>query len=271
MKISIITPSYNQASFIERTIISVLEQNYPEFEHIIIDGGSTDNTLNILKKYKHLKWVSEKDKGQSEAINKGFRKATGDIIAFLNSDDTYSKGSFFMVNEYFINNPDKKWACGKCRIININDVEIRRYITLYKNLLLKRYTYKNLLKENFISQPAVFWKRELIEEIGYLNENEHFCMDYEYWLRIGQKYDAGIICYYLSNFRYYPSSKSGSVNKNQFLDELRIAHLYGKKYPFSLFLHKLNYYKIIIIYNILNFSVNKCKRLNKGNFIKLSH
>ncbi|HPN54843.1 MAG TPA: glycosyltransferase family 2 protein [Candidatus Moranbacteria bacterium] len=252
MKISIITPSYNQARFIERTIKSVLDQNYPDLEYIIMDGGSTDGTVEILQKYSDkITWKSEKDNGQSDAINKGLKMATGDIVAYLNSDDTYETGSLQKVVDFFENNKEAKWVTGKCKIINEKDEEIRKPITFYKNLFLKNFSYSKLLSENFISQPATFWKRELLNEIGYLNEEEHFCMDYEYWLRIGQKYPAGIIGAYLANFRYHTQSKSGSVNKKQFQNELRIAKKHASNHPLSIFLHYLNYWKITTIYQIL--------------------
>ncbi|MFZ2976073.1 MAG: glycosyltransferase family 2 protein [Candidatus Moraniibacteriota bacterium] len=253
MKISIITPSFNQAQFIERTIKSVLEQNYPDLEYIVMDGGSTDGTVEILKKYSdRIIWKSEKDRGQSDAINKGLKIATGDIVAYLNSDDTYEPKALQKVADYFSRNPNSKWAYGKCKIINANDQEIRKPITWYKNFLLKKYSYSKLLCENFISQPAVFWKREIHSELGFFNESEHFCMDYEFWLRIGRKYPAGVINDYLANFRYYSNSKSGSVNKKQFQDELRLAKKFGAGYPLLIFLHKINYYKITGIYRILN-------------------
>jgi glycosyltransferase involved in cell wall biosynthesis len=253
MKISIITPSYNQAQFIERTILSVLDQNYPDLEYIVMDGGSTDGTVEILKKYAdRIIWKSEKDNGQSDAINKGLRIATGDIIAYLNSDDTYAPGTFEKIRLFFQEHPGKKWAYGKCRIIDADDQEIRKPITAYKNFLLKNYSYAKLLSENFISQPATFWKREIHAEMGFFNESEHYCMDYEFWLRIGQKYSAGVIRDYLANFRYYATSKSGGVNKKQFQDELRLAKQYGKGFPRSLLLHRFNYYKITSIYQLLN-------------------
>ena len=253
MKISIITPSYNQADFIEHTIKSVLGQDYPDLEYIIMDGGSTDGTVDILKKYSNkIIWKSEKDHGQSAAINKGLKIATGDIVAYLNSDDTYELNALQKVADFFTKNPDKKWVYGKCKIINERDQEIRKPITAYKNWLLKKYSYKKLLTENFISQPATFWKKELHNEFGYFNESESLCMDYEFWLRIGQKYPAGVLVDYLANFRYYSNSKSGSSTKKQFQDELRLAKKYGADYPFSVFMHKVNYYKITGIYKILN-------------------
>lgn len=253
MKISIITPSYNQAEFIERTIQSVLSQNYPDLEYIVMDGGSTDGTQEILKKYSDkIIWKSEKDNGQSDAINKGLKIATGDIVAYLNSDDAYEPDAIKKVAEFFQKNPEKKWVYGKCKIIDKNDKEIRKPITFYKNLLLKNYSYSKLLSENFISQPATFWRKELMNEIGYFDEKEHFCMDYEYWLRIGKKYPAGIINDCLANFRHHISSKSGIVNKKQFRDELRIAKKYSQEKTLPIMLHEINYWKITIIYRLMD-------------------
>lgn len=252
MKVSIITPSYNQARFIERTIRSILDQGDADIEYIVMDAQSTDGTLDILRKYsEQIIWKSESDRGQSDAINKGLAMATGDILAYLNSDDTYAPGAIRKVVEFFQTHPEKKWVYGRCRIIDEHDREIRKPITFYKNLLSRRYSYSRLLTENFISQPATFWKRELLTEIGYFNEDEHLCMDYDYWLRIGQQYPAGVIDQYLANFRYYASSKSGSTIDKMFQDELRLARQYGKQYPASLLLHKVNHYKVVWIYTLL--------------------
>ncbi|MFA6475001.1 MAG: glycosyltransferase family 2 protein [Patescibacteria group bacterium] len=256
MKVSIITPSFNQVQFIERTIQSVLNQTGDfELEYIIIDGGSTDGSVDIIKRYAEqdtrIQWVSEKDSGQSNAINKGLKKATGDIVAYLNSDDTYLPDAINVVMAYFRQYPNKQWVTGQCKIINEHDREIRKFITWYKKLLLKHYSYKKLLSENFISQPATFWRKKLHDEVGYFSEQENFCMDYEFWLRLGQKYQAGVINKYIANFRYYQGSKSGSVNKKQFQDELRLARLYGKNHPIILLLHQFNYFKIILAYKLM--------------------
>ncbi len=119
-KISIITPSWNQGPFIERTIRSVLEQGYPNLEYIVMDGGSTDGTIDILRKYEgRLTWVSDKDKGQADAINKGITRSTGDIIAYLNSDDIYETGALRKAADHFSAHPDDRWLTGQCRIIDV--------------------------------------------------------------------------------------------------------------------------------------------------------
>jgi GT2 family glycosyltransferase len=252
MKLTIVTPSYNQAPFIERTIASVLHQDYPSVEYIVMDGGSTDGTVEILERYSdRVIWTSEKDGGQSDAINKGLRLATGDVVAFLNSDDTYAPGALRKVASYFSQNPATQWAYGKCRIIDEHDREIRRPITLYKNLLLRKYSYRKLLAENFISQPATFWRREVHDEVGYLNEDEHYVMDYEFWLRLGRQYPAGVIGEYLASFRMYDSSKSGSLSNPQFSDELRVARSFSNGARLPILVHRFNYHKIVWTYGLM--------------------
>jgi glycosyltransferase involved in cell wall biosynthesis len=253
MRISVVTPSFNQAPFIERTLRSVLDQSHRDVELIVVDGGSTDGTLEILERYTgRVAWQSGPDRGQAHAINKGLALATGEIVCWLNSDDTYEPGALGTVAAYFGGRPGCRWAYGRCRIVDEDDREIRTFITRYKNLLLARYSYPKLLAENFISQPAVFWRRELLAEVGPLNEREHFCMDYEYWLRLGSRYPAGVIDACLANFRYHRASKSGSVDPRQFADELRIARAFGGEHRLALLLHAVNYYKIVSAYKCLD-------------------
>jgi len=269
MKISIVTPSFNQDQYIERTIKSIITQkgNF-DLEYIIMDWWSTDNTINIIKRIEkdlknweikkqcnHLDFIrrSEKDKGQSDAINKWLKLATWDILTYINSDDTYKPGCLNIIaKKLWTSNKMRNY--GKCHIIDENDKKIRWRITRYKNLLGKKYSYKKLLSENFISQMTVFWKKEITKDLGFFDKKEHLCMDYEYRLRIWSKHDPLYINEYLANFRFYHTSKSGSTFKKQFKDELKLAKKYAKwKYKISLFIHKINYYKIVWIYNILSF------------------
>lgn len=269
MKISIITPSYNQASFLETTIQSVLSQSgHFELEYIVVDGASQDHSLEIIQKFDDLIkskqwetnckkiefiWLSEKDQGQSDAVNKGLKMATGDIIGWLNSDDTYTPHALATILQYFARKPEIMWAFGKCHIINQQNQEIRKWITSYKNLRLKHFNYDRLLQENFISQPATFWRKEAMNKIGYLDEKHHLVMDYEYWLRLGSHFKGGFINSYLANFRWYPSSKSGSSFRKQFAQDLDVAKKYAQGKFWPIFLHMINHYKIIWIYSFLHF------------------
>ena len=251
-RISVITPSFNQGKFIERTIESVINQGYPNLEYIIVDGGSTDGTIDILKKYSDkLFWVSEKDKGQADAINKGIEMSNGEIIAYINSDDKYEKNAFKRVSDVFKKDASVMWVTGRCRIIGENDIEIRRMITAYKNILLSRYNYSLLLMMNPISQPATFWRRRVIEDIGMFNINEHLVMDYEYWLRIGQKYTLSVINEYLACFRIHKRSKTESAHFSNYKQGLAVSKRYSNSKIIRT-LHYLNYLGIYTAYIFLN-------------------
>jgi glycosyltransferase involved in cell wall biosynthesis len=210
LKISIITPSLNQGQFIEDTILSVLNQKYDNFEHIIIDGGSTDNTINILKKYNHLIWVSEKDSGQSNAINKGFKLATGDIIAWLNSDDYYEENIFEEVQNYFQKTENCFFLYGDITFVNENKAVINKVSG--NNL-----SYKNIIKNpDIVRQPSSFWRRSLLNEIGYLDEKLDLVMDLDFFLRIGQKHEFYYLNRNLSFFRAYNENKTSSQKRKQY-------------------------------------------------------
>jgi glycosyltransferase involved in cell wall biosynthesis len=210
-KITIITPTYNQSGFIQETIDSVINQNYPNLEYIVIDGGSTDDTLDILKhNSSQIKWFSEKDRGQTNAINKGLKLATGDIIAYLNSDDILLPGAFETVAEYFQKHPTCQWVTGYAHIIDENGHKTRSQISLYKNIWLQIRSLSTLLITNYISQPSTFWRKSLQDEIGEFNESLKFVMDYDYWIRMASRYPLGLIRKPLSCFRTHPSSKMRS-------------------------------------------------------------
>lgn len=179
-KISIVTPSFNQGQFIEQTIDSVLSQNYSRLEYLIIDGGSTDNTLDIIKKYsKHITyWVSEPDRGQSDAINKGLKLSTGDVFNWLNSDDYYESDTLAFVGEQFLQK-ECLILCGKSRIF---DETGTRYFSsgtdLYKDNLAKTIGWAR------IDQPETFIRKNILDNIGPVNEHLNYVMDKELWMRI---------------------------------------------------------------------------------------
>jgi len=185
-RISIITPSYNQGHFIEETIQSVLQQNYPDLEYIIVDGGSTDNTVEIINQYKSqiAYWISEKDNGQTHAINKGLAVATGEIIAYINSDDYYLPGTFFKVAEAFQNSPEIDLLHGRCRYVNEAGEKIGEQfgnIQSFEEIIDLWGVWWQ--KRQFV-QPEVFWSRRITDRIGTFNEALHYVMDYDYWCRI---------------------------------------------------------------------------------------
>lgn len=248
MKISIVTPSYNQVEFIARTIESVLNQPGDfELEYIIIDGGSTDGSVDIIQRYaeqdNRIWWVSESDNGQSDAINKGLRKATGDIVAWLNSDDTYVDGALQSVIEAFNQAPESRWVTGRCHIVDTQDQEIRHMITRYKNAWLGHYHFNTLLILNYISQPSTFWRRAVVDEIGLLNEDEHLVMDYEYWCRIGSTYHPTVLPQYLANFRIH----AGAKTSNHFMKSLQQERVVASQYSNNMMLRGLHWLHAAIV------------------------
>jgi GT2 family glycosyltransferase len=216
-RISIITPSFNQAAFLEHTIRSVLEQRYPNLEYIIIDGGSTDGSVEIIRKYEtHLAyWTSEKDRGQTHAINKGLQRATGEIIAYLNSDDMHLPGALKCVAGHFLANPDVDLIHGRCRVVDVHGKrtgERMGDITRYVEILDLWDVWWN--QRNFV-QPEVFWTRRIMDKIGPFQEELVWVMDYEYWARIlraGGRVES--VRAELAAFRVQPNQKSAQSEKS---------------------------------------------------------
>ena len=208
MNISIVTPSYNQGRFIEKTIKSVLSQDIQDMEYWVVDGGSTDGTLRILQQYDdRLNWVSEKDAGQTDAVNKGIRFSDGDIIGWLNSDDIYYPGALAAVRNYFVQHPEVQILYGDADHIDETDGLIEPYPT-------EEWNYDRLLETCFICQPAVFFRRSLVEQVGELSTILQYCMDYEYWLRIGKITAMAHLPIRLAGSRLYPETKTlGSRQK----------------------------------------------------------
>lgn len=213
--ISIITPSYNQGQYIEQTIDSVLSQNYPHLDYIIIDGGSTDNSVEIIKKYeKHLSyWVSEKDNGQSHAINKGFSRAKGEVINWLNSDDYYLPGALKTVSEYF-QDKNINVLCGKSQIVkNGKLVKISSGTDIYLEL-------SKTIGWARTDQPETFYRKSCIDSIGVLNQGLHYVMDKELWIRYLCKYGLRNVKQtddLLVAFRLHGSSKT--TNQQSLFDK----------------------------------------------------
>jgi glycosyltransferase involved in cell wall biosynthesis len=188
LKLSIVTPSFNQGRFLEETILSVLNQGYEPLEYIVIDGGSTDESVSIIRRYEHrlTYWESEKDRGQVHAINKGLERATGDIVAFLNSDDVYLPGAFSAVMSYFTANPESKWICGDTIMFGDgHDTQLIRSIVPKSAAHCLSWAYR-------APQPGHFWRNEIVRS-GFL-ERWNYDFDHDMYVRLLL---AGYKCEYL--------------------------------------------------------------------------
>lgn len=251
--ISAVMPTYNQGAYIRLALESIFSQNYPKLEVIVVDGMSTDNTIEILKSYgDRIRWISEKDKNQSDALNKGFAMARGEIIAWLNSDDLYDEGAFLTVGRYFAEHPDVMWLYGRAIIIDEEGEEIRRWVTNYKNFFLPRYRYSGLLIQNTLSQMAVFFRRRVVEEVGLLDVGLHNAMDYDYWLRLGKRYKPAYLDQNFGKFRLHTGSKTIKQSRDLFDSDYACAKKYGAGRPHLIFLHKIFHFLVMILYPCLS-------------------
>jgi GT2 family glycosyltransferase len=230
VRISVVTPSFNQARFVERTIASVLgQQGEFELEYLVVDGGSTDGTLDILRRHEgRLSWISEPDRGQSDALNKGFRRTSGEVLAWLNSDDVYEPGALAAAAAA-LGPGGARWCFGDCKVIDEQDREIRSAVTAWKAFLSRRYSFPWLLGSgNFISQPAVFFRRDLLEEVGGPDERYHLAMDYDLWLRFARVAEPAYLPRPLAGFRWHGESKSGGGYGRMAWEAFRVASRHGR-------------------------------------------
>lgn len=221
--VSIITPSYNQAQFLEETIRSVLEQDYPNLEYWILDGGSTDGSLEIIQRYAHrlAGWVSEPDRGQTDALNKGFHKARGEILAWLNSDDTYLPGAVSEAVHYLTKNPDIGLVYGDANLIDEHGKVLGSFPAAQTDYARLRRGYVH------IPQQSAFFRANLWKQVGPLDPSFYFAMDYDLWVRLAKVSRLLYISRRWANFRLHASGKSVISDDRCWPEMLRVHYREG--------------------------------------------
>jgi len=258
--ISVVTPCLDAAATIEETLASVRSQAYAgELEHVVIDGGSSDGTLELLERADGVRWISEPDRGRSDAANKGVALASGEVIGFLNADDLYEPGALAAVGEALAARPDAMWATGHCPIVDGEGREIRRAVTRYKNLLLRHWSLPLYLTQNFISDPATFVRREALEAAGPFDERYAISMDYDLWLRIARRHEPLVIERPLARFRMHEGTLSMAGFERQFREHAEIARRHGEGHRVAVAVNALTSQLIVVVYRGLR-AVRRLRR-----------
>lgn len=248
--ISVITPSFNQGQYIRQTVESVLSQHYPALDYLIVDGLSTDNTVEVLRPYaSQLTLLSEADSGQTNAINKGLRLTTGDIVCWLNSDDYFLPGALHTVGQFFADHPSQLWLTGDCLIVDEKGVSIQQSVRSYKRSLRQLPGFVYLGMTNAVCQPATFWRRSAHDMLGYLDESLHYTMDYDWWLRLKTLQPPTVIKDVLTAFRVHSQSK-GSQFRQQFEEDYSVLQRHVRSAPVRA-MHRLHNQLITAAYQLI--------------------
>jgi GT2 family glycosyltransferase len=231
---SIVTPCLNAGATVAAALASVRDQGYAPLEHVVVDGGSTDGTMDVVRAAgDHVRWISEPDRGLSDAMNKGIAMARNDVVGWLNADDVYLPGALQQVADAFARRPDAEWVTGRCLIIDADGNEIRRGITRYKDALLRRYSFPLFLTQNFISAPATFVRRDALRAVGGFEERFRYSMDYDVWLKLGRRSAPVVLDTPLACFRMAEGSLSMSGFERQFREHEQNAREHGAGHPFA--------------------------------------
>lgn len=252
--ISIVTPTYNAIETIGETLASIQSQGIDGLDHVVVDGGSTDGTVELLESEAaagRLRFVSEPDEGLSDAFNKGVALATGEIVGWLNADDVYEPGALNAVADAFDAHPDAAWGFGRCRIIGANGAESRKAVTAYKNFLLRRYSFARHLTNNFVSSPATFAKREVLTELGALDERFKYSADYDLWLRLGKRGEPIYIDADVARFRMGEGSLSITGFEDQFKEHAQNARENGEGHRIAVAINAVTSRLIVLIYRAI--------------------
>ena len=226
---SVVTPSLDQGRYIEQAIESVLAQDYPRIEHVVVDGGSTDGTVDILRRYSHLDWVSEPDAGQAAALNKGFRRARGEILGWLNADDYYLPGAVTAAVAVLRESG--------CALVHGGWRRVGENGELLGDVSAVPFDLRRQLEvANAVAQPGSFFTRAAFEAVGCIDEGLHYAMDYELWLRLGERFDVRHVDRVLAAYRYHPRSKSVADYRRFAAETWRAGRRHGARRRSPIFL-----------------------------------
>lgn len=226
-RVTVVTPSYEQAAYLDQTLRSVLEQNYPNLEYFVVDGGSTDGSVDVIRKRESALswWVSEPDRGHAHAVNKGWARSTGEILAFLNSDDVYLPGAIASAVDFLVRHPDVD-------IVHTNALHITEDGTVFNVNVPPPFSVRRMLESCFITQPTVFLRRTVFERLGGLTEDFSHSLDYEYWLRAVPTTHFGYLPRYTAAARYHAAAKSTGGYNEFARDEVRLFdELFSRREP----------------------------------------
>ncbi len=248
---TIVTASLNSERTIAATLRSVREQEYAgEIEHVVVDGGSTDGTLEIVRA-DGLRFVSEPDRGLTDALNKGIAMARGEIVGSLNSDDAYLPGALARVGATFAAHPEIEWVTGRCPIVDDDGQEIRRAVTRYKEAFLRRHSFSLHLIHNYVSAPATFVRRSALLAVGGYDERFRLSADYDVWLKLGRRGDPIVLDAPLATFRMAGASLSLTGFERQFAEHVTNAREHGDGHPLAVGLNRAASRAIVLTYRAM--------------------
>jgi glycosyltransferase involved in cell wall biosynthesis len=228
--VSIVTPSLDQGRYLEEAIESVLAQDYPRIEHVVVDGGSTDDSLEVLRRFPHLRWVSEPDGGQADAIGKGFRMASGEILAWLNADDYYLPGAVSAAVEAL--------RSTGCAVVHGAWRQVDDAGRTIRDVPVVPFDYlRQLERENRVAQPTVFFTRAAYDAVGGVDPSLRYAMDYELWLKLGARFEVCHVDRVLAAYRYHAASKSVAEYARFAGETWRAARRHGARLRSPIFWH----------------------------------
>lgn len=250
--LTIVTPCLNSAATLPETLRSVRDQHLgDEVEHVIVDGGSTDGTLELLRSTAGIRWISEPDRGLSDAVNKGVAMATGTYVGWLNADDYYLPGALRHVRAAIEDGGDPVWITGPCVIVDAEGREIRRAVTAYRRFFLRHHSFRSLLAQNHIASPATFVRRDTLLDLGGFDERFRYSMDYDMWLKLARRAAPAVIDEPLSAFRMAGESLSMTGFEEQFAEHARNARENGAGHPFAVALNAAVSRLIVLAYRAM--------------------